>query len=139
VASRTKGGDAVSYLSNYVTRRLAEFEASSSGVRLDLSRMLNLTGHHGSAEVRAWVEDTTYRHWKRKPPEPKIRLSISDCSNVIWLAFEANSPEQRTNSLHKADTLIDVLTRFRHALAAECELYELRCLHGRSARLRADA
>ena len=129
----------MSYLANYVTRRLAEFEASSSGVRLHLSRMLNLTGHHASAEIRAYVEDTTYRRWTRKSPEPKIRLSISDCSNVIWLAFEVDSPERRTNSLHKADTLIDVLTRFRDALAAECELYELRCLHGRSARLRADA
>jgi hypothetical protein len=129
----------VSYLANYTTRRLAEFEALSNGVRLNLRRMLNLAGHHGSAEIRAFIEDTTCRRWKRRPPEPKIRLSISDCANVIWLAFEVDSPERRTNSLHKADMLIDVLTRFRDALAAECELYELRCRHGRSALLRDDA
>jgi hypothetical protein len=129
----------MSYLSNYATRRIVAIEAQSGAVRLDLSRMLNLAGHHGSAEVRAYVEDTTCRRWKRRPPEPKIRLSISDRSTVIWLAFEVDSPERRTNSLHKADTLIETLTRFREALAAECELYELRCLHGRSALLRAGA
>jgi len=37
----------VSYLANYTTRRLAEFEALSNGVRLNLRRMLNLAGHHG--------------------------------------------------------------------------------------------
>jgi hypothetical protein len=120
----------MSYLSNYATRRLVAIGAASDGVRLDMNRVLNLRGHHSTAEIRAFVEDTTCRRWKRTPPEPKIRLSISDCSHVIWLAFEVDSPERRTNSLHKAHTLIATLTRFRAALEAECELYEHRSLHG---------
>jgi hypothetical protein len=50
---------------------------------------------------------------------------------VIWLAFEVDSPEQRANSLYKADTLIETISRFRAALDAECELYEHRCMHGK--------
>ncbi|HEX4521831.1 MAG TPA: hypothetical protein VH063_19830 [Gaiellaceae bacterium] len=42
------------------------------------------------------------------------------------------SPERRQNSLHKIDTLLGSLTRFRAALEAECELYEHRCRHGRN-------
>jgi hypothetical protein len=121
----------MSYHLNYAIRRLLAIEAASDGVRLDMNRVLNLRGHHSTAEIRAFVEDTTCRRWKRTPPEPKIRLSISDCSHVIWLAFEVDSAERRTNSLHKVDTLIETLTRFRAALDAECELYEHRCMHGK--------
>ena len=91
--------------------------------------MLNLEGHHGNASVRVFVEDTTGRPWRRRPPEPKVRLRISDCANEISLWFEVDSPERRENSLHKIDTLLGSLTRFRDALDAECELYEHRCRH----------
>jgi hypothetical protein len=120
----------MSYLTNYATRRLYA-AGEGDGVRVDLKRLLNLEGLHGPAEIRAFVEDTTGRRWKRQPPEPKIRLSISDCANVIWLAFEVDSPEQRANSLYKADTLIETVSRFRAALDAECELYEHRSMHGK--------
>lgn len=119
----------MSYLTNYATRRLRAPDAQSDGVRVDLERILNLEGHHGRAEIRVFVEDTTGRRWRRQPPEPKIRLSISDCANVIWLAFEVTSPERRENSLHKNETLISTLGRFRDALDAECELYEHRSMH----------
>jgi hypothetical protein len=36
------------------------------------------------------------------------------------------SAELRDNSLHKIDTLLGALTRFRAGLAAEIELYESR-------------
>ena len=119
----------MSYLTNYATRRLHSIAAASNGVRVDEDRLLNLAGHHGNASVRVFVEDTTGRRWSRKPPEPKVRLRISDCSYEVSLWFEVDSPERRANSLHKIDTLLGSLTRFRDALDAECELYEHRCHH----------
>jgi hypothetical protein len=75
------------------------------------------------------VEDTTFRKWRRRPPEPRIRLRIADCSNEISLWFELNSQAARENSLHKIDTLLGALQRFREALDAEAELYAHREQH----------
>jgi len=121
----------MSYLTNYATRRLQHSTEAAQGIRVDEEKLLNLPGHHAGAFVRVFVEDTTCRRWRKRPPHPKIRLAIADCSNTISLWFEVHSPECRENSLHKADTLIDTLTRFRAALDAECELYEHRAVHGR--------
>src|SRR6478672_5591449 len=119
----------VSYLTNYATRPLQSIGAASNGVRVDEDRLLNLAGHHGGASIRAFVEDTTGRRWRRKPPEPKVCLRVSDCANTIALWFEVDSPQRRANSLHKIDTLLGALTRFRDALDAECELYAHRWDH----------
>ena len=121
----------MSYLTSYATRRLQLAAAAAPGVRIDEENLVNLPGFHGGARIRAFVEDTTGRRWRKRPPQPKIRLRITDCSHEIRLWFEVDSPEARENSLHKADTLIDTLTRFRAALDAECELYEHRAVHGR--------
>ena len=115
----------MSYLTHYATLRFQP----QAGVRVDENRRLNLEGHHGDAAIRVFVEDTTGRRWRRRPPEPKVRLSISDCTNAISLWFEFDSPERRRNSLHKIDTLLGTLGRFRAALDAECELHEHRCRH----------
>jgi len=69
--------------------------------------------------------------WRRRPPEPKIRLRIADCSNEISLWFELNSDAARENSLYKIDTLLGALTRFRAALDAEAELCAHRAQHRR--------
>jgi hypothetical protein len=63
-----------------------------------------------------FVEDTTFRKWRRRPPEPRIRLRIADCANEISLWF---------------DTLLGALQRFRAALDAEAELYAHRAQHRR--------
>jgi hypothetical protein len=119
----------MSYLTNYATRRLHAGAGASDGVRVDEDCLLNLAGHHANASVRVFVEDTTGRRWRRQPPQPKVRLRISDCANEISLWFEVDSPERRENSMHKIDTLLGSLTRFRDALDAECELYEHRSNH----------
>ena len=114
----------MSYLSSYATRN-----PRVRGAGVDEKIRLNLPGFHGGAYVRVLVEDTTFRKWRRRPPEPRIRLRIADCSNEISLWFEVNSAELRKNSLHKIDTLIDALQRFRCALDAEAELYAHRAQH----------
>jgi hypothetical protein len=46
--------------------------------------------------------------------------------NTIALEFCVDSAECRENSLHKIDTLLGALQRFRDGLAAEAALYEHR-------------
>ncbi|HEX4521832.1 MAG TPA: hypothetical protein VH063_19835 [Gaiellaceae bacterium] len=70
----------MSYLANYATRRLPSHGATETGVRVDEDRVLNLAGHHGGASVRVFVENTTCRRWRKRPPEPRVRLRISDCA-----------------------------------------------------------
>jgi hypothetical protein len=103
--------------------------AAITRARVDEYARLNRPGLYGDAFVRVFVEDTTFRKWRRRPPEPRIRLRITDCANEIYLEFSLETAEQRENSLHKIDTLLDALTRFRTALDAEAELYARRESH----------
>ena len=114
----------MSYLTSYATRN-----PRVRGAGVDEKLRLNLPGFHGGAYVRVFVEDTTFRKWRRRPPEPRIRLRIADCSNEISLWFELNSQAARENSLYKIDTLLGALQRFRAALDAEVELYAHREQH----------
>ena len=114
----------MSYLTQYATRA-----PRTRGTGVDEKLRLNLPGFHGDAYVRVFVEDTTFRRWRRQPPEPRIRFRIADCSNEISLWFELDSPAARENSLHKIDTLLGALRRFRDALDAEAELYAHREQH----------
>jgi hypothetical protein len=110
----------VTYLLKHATRR---------SVRVDERTRLNRPGFYGDAYVRVLVEDTTNRKWRRRLPEPRIRLRIADCTNRINLEFSLETPELCENSLYKADTLLGTLHRFRDALDAEAELYERRDNH----------
>ena len=112
----------MTYLLNYATRR---------GVRVDERTRLNRPGFYGDAHVRVFVEDTTGCNWRRRPPEPRIRLRIADCTNRINLEFSLETPELRGNSLFKVDTLLGALHGFREALDAEAELYARRERHSR--------
>ena len=112
----------MSYLLQYATRRRLARTA-----RVDERTPLNLAGFYGDASVRVFVEDTSRTAWLRTPPEPRVRLRVSDCSNEIALEFSLESAGFRENSLFKIDTLLDALQHFRDGLAAEVELAELRC------------
>src|SRR4029079_2668359 len=116
----------MSYLSSYATRN-----PRVRGAGVDEKIALNLPGFHGGAHVRVFVEDTTFRKWRRRPPHPRIRLRIADGPNesVIWFALHA--PEARENALHKITTLLGALQRFQSALGAESELYAHREQHRR--------
>ena len=116
----------MSYLSSYATRN-----PRVRGAGVDEKIRLNLPGFHGGAYVRIFVEDTTFRRWRRRPPEPRIRLRIADCSSEISLWFELHSLEARENALYKINTLLDALQRFQSALEAEAELYAHREQHRR--------
>ena len=120
----------MSYLAQYARRRPSFGVLSGGrnrGARVDERLLLNLPGFHGGAYVRVFVEDTSMKTRRRGTlPEPRVRLRIADCENEIRLWFEVDSPQSRANSLHKIDTLLGALHRFRDALAAEADLYATR-------------
>jgi hypothetical protein len=85
--------------------------------------VLNLADFDGGAHVRAVVEDTSaQRVRRRRIPSPRLKLRITDCAGAIHLEFSVDSAAERENSLHKIDTLIASLERFRAGLEAEAAL-----------------
>jgi hypothetical protein len=113
----------MSYLLQHVRRPV---RGRTRFARVDERKRLNLPEFDGGASVRAFVEDTSRKRFRRRPPEPRLRLRISDCINEIALEFGVATPEARENALFKIDTLLDALGRFRDGLAAEADLYESR-------------
>ena len=111
----------MSYLTQYALPDTAP--RSHRGARVDLDLPLNRAEFDGGASVRGYVQDTS-RHacGPRLLPKPRLILEISDCVNAINLEFSVASYDVRENSLHKIETLIDALVRFRAGLAAEAEL-----------------
>ena len=117
----------MSYLTLHALRRPASIRPARRGPRVDERTILNLPDFDGGAHVRALVEDTSaHRVRRRNLPSPRLKLRITDCENEIHLEFSVDSPELRENALHKIDTLIAALERFRAGLAAESELRALR-------------
>ena len=114
----------MSYLTQYATRGVATLRPARRGARVDERVTLNLFPEFdGGAHVRAFVQDTSaHRIRRRGLPSPRLRLRITDCTNQIHLEFSVDSHELRENSLHKIETLIASLERFRAGLEAEAEL-----------------
>jgi hypothetical protein len=121
----------MSYLLQYVTRARAPARRRRRGrARVDERTPLNRPGYYAGAYVRVYVEDTSARAQRgrfcKRLPEPRVRLQIADCTNVINLEFALTTPGERENSLFKINTLIAALHRFRDGLDAEADLYEQR-------------
>jgi hypothetical protein len=116
----------MSYLLQHATRRPLLARRSRRGVRLDERTLLNHPEFDGGAFVRVFVEDTSGRRVRRRIPEPRLRLRIGDCTNEIFLEFGVDSRARRENSLHKIDTLLGALDRFRAGLIDEADLYAAR-------------
>jgi hypothetical protein len=110
----------MSYLTQYALRRPDSACSARPGVRVDERIILNLPDFDGGAHIRTFVEDTSgkRRRW-RGVPDPRLKLRITDCTNAIHLEFSVETAEQRENSLHKIDTLIAALERFRAGLVAD--------------------
>jgi hypothetical protein len=113
----------MSYLLQHATRRPTSARRSRGGARVDERTLLNRPAYCGGAFVRVFVEDTSRKCVRRRPPSPRLRLRIADCENRINLEFAIDSFAARENSLHKIDTLLAALRRFRDGLADEAALY----------------
>jgi hypothetical protein len=130
----------MSYLTLHALRRPTSVRPARPGPRVDEETLLNFPEFDGGAHVRVFVEDTSaHRVRRRGLPSPRLKLRITDCSNEIYLEFSVDSAELRENSLHKIDTLIAALERFRSGLRAEAALRderERRPRHGKETRCR---
>lgn len=107
---------------------MSEYVKTARGGRA----LLNLPMHSSTAAIVAEVEDTT--GWAegevRGEPaknrwgiEPGYVLQIANCDRSISFELEFETSAERANNLHKVDTMIETLTRFREALADEQRLY----------------
>jgi len=123
----------MSYLTLYALRRPASLRPARRGARVDETMLLNLPEFDGGAHIRVLVEDTSAHSLRRRRlPSPRLKLRIADCENAIHLEFSVESAGERENSLHKIDTLIASLERFRSGLQAEAELRVERKRHPRN-------
>ena len=111
----------MSYLLQYA-RRPVLMRRSRRGVRVDERTLLNRPGFYGGAFVRVFVEDTSAAARPAPNPEPRLRLRIGDCDQRDQPRVRLETAELRENSLHKIDTLLGALHRFRDGLQAEAEL-----------------
>ncbi len=96
---------------------------------------LNLPGFHSTAYIYAEVERTKGNDEYAADCE----LALSDCSRKITISIDLGSPDDRTNSIHKLDTLIETLTHFRRAVRRECQVQarrEARQIAKRAAKIR---
>ena len=117
----------MSYLVEYSRMHPASTAAARHGARVDECTPLNHPAFDGGAHVRVFVEDTTSRRVRRRRiPSPRIKLRITDCTNAVNLEFSVDTPEARSNSLSKIETLLAALRQFRAGLEAEVELREER-------------
>jgi hypothetical protein len=114
----------MSYLLQYATRRPTSFGRLVRRARVDENLRLNLPGFYGDAYVRVFVGNTSTVSLRRNGelPSPRLRLRIADCENTIQLEFSLDTAGERENALHKIDTLLGSLQRFRDAMAAEARL-----------------
>lgn len=75
--------------------------------------MLNLPGHHSTAAIVAEVTtDGPGRY------DTYAVVQISDCDRKITLEFNPSDADAHENDLHKVDTLIACLRKFRRGLVA---------------------
>jgi hypothetical protein len=117
----------MSYLLEHTRVRPGSPATARRGARVDECTLLNHPAFDGGAHVRVFVEDTTHRRLRRRrPPSPRLKLRIADCTNAVNLEFSVDTPEARSNSLFKIETLLAALRQFRVALEAEVELREER-------------
>jgi hypothetical protein len=113
----------MSYLLEHTRVRPASTAAARRGARVDECTLLNHPAFDGGAHVRVFVEDTTNRRARRRRiPSPRLKLRIADCTNTVHFEFSVDTPEARSNSLFKIETLLAALRQFHAGLAAEAEL-----------------
>jgi hypothetical protein len=107
----------------YATPGVASLRRARRGARVEERVQLNLPEFDDGTRVRAFVEDTSARRVRRhSPPSPRLTLRITECTSQIHLELSIDSHDLRGNSLHKIETLIAWLGRFRDGLRAEAQL-----------------
>jgi hypothetical protein len=85
---------------------------------LFIRRFLNRPSHHRGAYIVArvpYMGPCRDKHCSHLFCADVV-FDIADCSRVVHLEFDLDTASQRRNALAKANTLVEVTTRFRDAL-----------------------
>lgn len=84
-----------------------------------LRKFLNKPRYHAGAYLLASITREEYRNKDGETTEIyySTDLRISDCDRIVSLSLDDGDRADRANTMHKLDTLIDGLVRFRAALA----------------------
>jgi len=78
---------------------------------------LNLAGQESMANIVCHI---TKQHTQGDGSYyPDITLSVADCDRKVSMYLDLEDEYDIENSMHKVDTLIDVLTEFRRELKKE--------------------
>ena len=98
--------------------------------RYSRREFVNLPGHHSAGFILAYVEDTGDRpigaDFRYGGMEPRVILEFGDCSDKVEFELDLSTENQCANSMHKLDTMIEVLTGMRAAVEAEAGLMGIR-------------
>lgn len=91
--------------------------------------LLNKPGHHSTGAIVAEIEDTdtwevgkngdgkTIAHgWNAAP---RVVFQISNCDRSLSFDVDLEERDAYLNSLHKVDTMIDALEKFRTGVVQE--------------------
>ena len=87
--------------------------------------LLNLPGYHSTAAIVAEITDTSNRVVTVGSDndgyrmQPQITCKITDCDSAVNIEFGVDTANQLENSLHKLDTMIEVLSAMREGLIIE--------------------
>lgn len=90
--------DNISYASNGILNNPGFESTASFSYKVEVSKDINQTHR-----------DYIYQN---------AEFSISDCTRVINLSFEAETPEQFENSINKVDKLINAFKEFKKEMIA---------------------
>ena len=83
---------------------------------------LNLPGQESIACIVTHIKRGDWGQKNDLYRNSEYELTITDCADQAKLNLEHDTEYDRSNSLHKIDTLISVLTDFRTEVAKEFEI-----------------
>ena len=93
-------------------------------VIFERKEFLNTAGYQGQANIVTYIIKSDWGNKDKYDRDVDIKLDIADCSRVISMDIDDYDSDARENSLHKVDTLIEVLTDLRKALKKEFKLQD---------------
>ena len=88
-------------------------------VIFERKEFLNLPGHNSMANIITQIVKHNYNDDDELYRNISIILDFADCTRVVSMDLEYDSDYARENTLHKIDTIVDVLGDFREALVRE--------------------
>ncbi len=88
-------------------------------VIFERKEFLNLPGHNGMANIVAQITKNQWNSDDELYRNLELKLDFADCDRKVSMDLGYHNDYDRENTLHKVDTMIDVLSEFREVLEKE--------------------